>query len=119
MSASGGAAPEWTVTQTAAAVTIVRPFPDGSGEQKFVYKLTGESVNTNGRTTQTTRSRWDAGKLVTEGTQVTTTDQGTVNGTFKEVRSLDKDGSMHVETTRSINGGSPSTSVSVLSKKAK
>lgn len=108
----------WTITQTAAAITLVRPLPDGT-EQKFVYKLTGESVNTNGRTTLTTKSRWDGTKLVTEGTQVTTNDQGNIAGTFKETRWLDKDGSMHVETARVINGNTPVASVSVLNKKAK
>jgi hypothetical protein len=110
--------PEWTITQTPSAVTIVRPLPDGT-EQKYVYHLSGPSVNANARTTLTTTSHWDGAKLITEGKQVTTTDQGGVEGTFKESRWLDKDGAMHVETSRIINGGSPTTSVQVLAKKAK
>lgn len=120
MSPSGAAASplEWTITQTATAITLMRPLPDGSA-QKFTYKLAGESVNVNARTTLTTKSRWEGGKLVTEGTQVTTTDQGPIDGTFKETRWLDKDGSMHVETVRALSGNAPATVASVLSRKAK
>lgn len=109
------ATPEWTVTQTAASVLIVRPLPDGTS-QRFDYKLNGTSVNVNGRATLTSTSKWEAGKLVTEGTQVTATDQGEIKTTLKEVRWLDKDGAMHVETTRTING-EPTRSVVVLKKK--
>jgi hypothetical protein len=100
----GGGTPEWTITQTAAALTIVRPGPDGC-EQKIVYKLDGsESVNVNGRVTQKTKTTVAGGKIVTTGTQTVATDQGDVTSDFKEVRSLDKEGAMIVETTRVVNG---------------
>ena len=110
--AGTGAAPaEVTVTQTAAALTYERT--TASGPQKFVYKLDGsESVNVNGRSTLKTKSRWEGSTLVTEGTQSTASDQGAISGTFKETRSLDKDGSMIVETVR-VYEGAPSTATGV------
>jgi hypothetical protein len=112
------AAPQpWVLTQTETALTIVRDLGDGS-TRKWVYRLDrSESVNTVGRTTTTTRSRWDGGKLVTEGRQVIRTEQGDVSGTFKETRWLDKEGAMHVETTRALEGRAPGTTYLVLEKK--
>lgn len=104
---SGGSGPaEWVITQTSAALTIVRALPNGT-EQKYVYKLDGsESVNVNGRTTQKSRTTVSNGRLVTAGTQTVTTDQGELSSEFKEARWLDKDASMIVETTRTANGTS-------------
>ena len=119
VSSSGSAPAPWVVVQTATILTITRDFGDGSG-QKWVYKLDGgESINTNARTTTTTRSRWDGDRLITEGSQVTKTQEAEVAGTVKEVRWLDKDGSMHVETTRAIGGREPSTTFQVFDKQPK
>jgi hypothetical protein len=120
MSAVGATAPmPYVIKQTARELTITRDFGDGT-VQKWVYRLDGsESVNTNLRTTLTTRSTFTDGKLVTEGKQATKTDQAEVTGTFKEVRWIDKDGAMHVHTTRVMNGGAPTTSYQVLDKKTK
>jgi len=114
----GGAANlEWVITQTAAALTLTRSMADGS-LQKLIYKLDGsESVNVNGRTTQTTKTTVAAGKITTVGTQVVKTDQGDVTSQIKEVRSLDKDGAMVVETTRTIDGGSRTTTQVFVKKK--
>jgi hypothetical protein len=101
-----GAPPEVIVTQTDAALTIAR------GAQTLVYDLAGsERVNVNGRTTLKTRSHWEGSKLVTQGTQSTSSDQGPVEATFREVRSLDKDGAMIVETTRQFIGSAAVTNV--------
>jgi hypothetical protein len=117
--ARGGPAtpPEWRITQTAAALRAERALPNGT-TQTLVYKLDGsESTNANGRATLTTRSRWEGGKLVTEGTQLIATEQGPVAGTLKEVRWLDKEGSMVVETTRAIDENPPSTITQVFVRK--
>ena len=114
--AGGGAAPEWVITQTPAALTIVRALPDGA-QQKYVYKLDGsESVNVNGRTTQKTRTTVAGGRLTTIGSQTVTTDQGDVLSEIKEVRWLEKDGSMIVEMTRTVNE-SARTTTQVFAKK--
>lgn len=115
----GGPPPPYVIVQTKATLTITRALPDGA-EQKWVYTLDGsESTNTNARTTATTRSKFEAGKLVTEGTQVTTTDRGDVRGTFKEVRWIAADGSMHVQTTRAISGAEPAMTYQVFDRKGK
>ena len=116
MAAGGAAPPEWVITQTPAALTIVRALPDGT-QQKFVYKLDGsESVNVNGRTTQKTRTTVAGGRLTTVGSQSVTTDQGDVLSEIKEVRWLEKDGSMVVEMTRTVNE-SVRTTTQVFAKK--
>jgi hypothetical protein len=113
----GGGAPEWVIGQTAAAITITRALPDGTS-QKLVYKLDGsESVNVNGRTTQKTRSTVSGGRLTTTGTQTVSTDQGDVTSSMTEVRSLDADGSMVVELTRTVEGSGSRTTTTVYSKK--
>jgi hypothetical protein len=113
---AGGAA-EWTITQTAAALTITRGLPDGS-TQRLVYKLDGsESVGAYGRVTQKTRTTVAGGKFTTTGTQTVNTDQGDLTSQFKEVRWLDKDGSMVVEMTRLVEGSGSRTITTVLTKK--
>lgn len=117
MAASGAAPMPYVITQTPQAVTIARDLGDGAS-QKWVYKLDGsESVNVNARTTLTTRSAFAGDKLITEGKQVTKTEQAEVAGTFREVRWIDKDGAMHVETTRAMNGGAATTGYLVLDRK--
>jgi hypothetical protein len=104
LAGAGGGAPEWVIAQTASMLTISRALPDGSS-QRHVYKLDGsESVNVNGRTTQKSKSTVAAGKITTTGTQTVSTDQGDVSSEFRELRWLDKDGAMIVETTRTVNG---------------
>ena len=56
------------------------------------------------------------GKITTAGTQSVTTDQGEVASDFKEVRWLDKDGAMIVETTRTVNGSSRTTTTAYKKK---
>ena len=115
--AGGGATPEWVITQTPAALTIVRALPDGT-QQKYVYKLDGsESVNVNGRTTQKTRTTVTAGRLTTTGSQTVTSDQGDVLSELKELRWLEKDGSMVVELTRTVNESSRTTTQVFAKKK--
>jgi len=107
---------EQTITQSPAALTIERTVADE--HQKYVYKLDGtESVSVNGRSTLTTKSQWLADKFVTEGTQVTSTDRGTITNTFREIRTIEETGVMVVETTRKFDGGE-STSLQVLVKKS-
>jgi hypothetical protein len=111
-----GTLPEWTMVVSTATVTAERPA--AMGGQKYVYKLDGsESTNVNVRTTLTTKTRWDAGRLVTEGTQSTKTDQGDVVVKFREVRWLDRDGAMLIETTRQMEPNPPTTVTQVYVKK--
>jgi hypothetical protein len=108
--------PEYKVTLTATTLTVDRV--GVSTPQTYVYKLDGtESVNTVGPTTSKTKSHWDGAKLVTEGTRSVTTSQGDVSSSFKEVRSLEKDGAMLVEQTRQAPGQDPTTSYQVFVKK--
>ena len=112
----GGAPPSWVITQTPAALTIVRSLPDGI-EQRWVYKLDGsESINVNGRSTQKTRSTVAGGRISTAGTQTVTTGDGDVTSQIKEVRWLDKDGSMIVETTRSVEGSGARTTTQAFAR---
>jgi hypothetical protein len=120
------AVPAVRITQTAAAVTIDRV--SGQVWEKMVYKLDGsESVNANGRSTMKLKSRWEGARLLSEGrTETTLADnEGSISSTMKEIRSIDKDGVMVVETTRTVtatgiqigNNGKPSTSVLYFTKK--
>jgi len=114
---AAGAAAEWVIAQTATALTLTRALADGS-TQKLVYKLDGsESVNVNGRTTQTTKTTASAGKITTTGTQVVKTDQGDITSQITEVRSLDKDGAMVVETTRTFDESGSRTTTQVFVKR--
>jgi hypothetical protein len=113
---SAGTLPEWTMVVSTATVTAERPA--AMGGQKYVYKLDGsESTNVNVRTTLTTKTRWDAGRLVTEGTQSTKTDQGDVVVKFREVRWLDREGAMLIQTTRQMEPNPPTTVTQVYVKK--
>ena len=117
MSPSGAAtAPsEFKITQTAAALTIERTTP--AGPQKFVHKLDGsESVNINGRTTMTTKTRWQGATLVTEGTNVFAGQDGAMTIDLKEIRSIESDGTLLIVTTRTVEGNT-STSKQVLARK--
>jgi len=114
---AAGAVADWVITQTAAVLTLTRVVADGS-TQKLVYKLDGsESVNVNGRVTQTTKTAAHAGKITTTGTSVVKTDQGDITSQITEVRSLDKDGAMVVETTRAFDESGSRTTTQVFVKR--
>jgi hypothetical protein len=117
---AGGARPapsEITVRQTGGALTIA--YAQGDATRQIVYTLGGaESVNVSGSVTLKTTSRWDGVKLLTEGTQSVATSQGAVTATFKEVRFLEADGTMVIETTRQPEGNQATTSRQVYAKKA-
>lgn len=119
-SMSGGGAPGVTsvrITQTSSALTIERV--SGAAPEKVVYKLDGtESVNVTGRTTTKVTSRWDGARLVSEGTSETQISDGSgaVSATYKEVRWLDKDGSLVVETTRALAGQPPRVTTTYFKK---
>jgi hypothetical protein len=85
---------------------------------RFVYALDGtESVNRNGANTHTTRSRWEGERLVTEGTSFSKTSHGEVTRQFAEVRWLEPNGAMVVETTNKDEAGQTSTVTSVFWRK--
>jgi hypothetical protein len=127
--AGSGAAAVTTIriTQTRASLTIERVA--GQVWDKVVHKLDGtESVNTNSATTITLKSRWEGARLISEGTSRTPLPEGggTIASTVKEVRWLDKDGALVVETTRVTNpppsiqvsnAGKPVTRVQYFRKK--
>jgi hypothetical protein len=115
------------ITQTTTTLTIERVA--GQVWPKTVYRLDGaESTNVNGSSTQKLRSRWDGPRLVTEGTSETkfSDGSGSMSSTVKEVRWIDKDGTLVVETTRTItnsgpvvtsSGGKPIVSVQYFKKR--
>jgi hypothetical protein len=77
-----------------------RPWPVG-GPQHFVYKLDGSAnVNVIGSVTYRTTARWEAGRLIIEGTM---SSEGAVVGTVKEVRWLTADGDLAIVSTRVVN----------------
>lgn len=101
MSGGGGAggAVETVVTQSATSLTIERIM--GPVTQTYVHTFDGaENLNANGRVTTRTKSRWEGASLVTEGTSHVSTDAGEVVTSVREVRSLDPDGALVLETER-------------------
>jgi len=100
-----------TIAQTADTVTVDRV--SGQVLEKVVLKLDGtESVTTTSRATVKLKSRWDGARLVSEGSSETRLSDGSgvVAATLKEVRWIEKDGYMVVESTRvvaSSSGGQP------------
>ena len=108
-----------TLTQTAETIAIENapPFP-GWKPVRHVYHLTGkESVNHNGANTQTTRSRWEGSKLITEGTSFTETSQGESLWKLVETRWLDEKGRMIVETRTTDEAGTPNVVTKTFDKK--
>ena len=104
------------IRHTPAALTIERTFM--SSTIRYVYALDGtESVNHNGANTQTTRSRWDGGKLITEGTSYSSTSQGEFTWRYREVRWLDAKRAMVVETTNTDEAGKTSMVTCVFRQK--
>lgn len=114
------------ITQTPALITIDRV--SGQIFAKTNYRLDGgEAVTVIDAMTRKQKSRWEGTKLVSEGTgeTVLSDGSGSVKSTFKEVRWLDKDGTMVVESTRAVqpppgmqlgNGGAPRTTVQYFKK---
>ena len=95
----GGGAVEMRVAQSAAGLTIERIL--GPVTQTYVHSFDGaENLNVNGQVTMRTRSRWEGNSLVTEGTTHAVTERGEMTTTLKEVRSLDADGDLVVESER-------------------
>jgi hypothetical protein len=96
-----------TVKQSTDALDIRHepPMP-GLNARRYVYNLAGkESVNHNGANTQTTRSRWEGGLLVTEGTSYSETTAGESLWKFRETRALDARGRMIVEMRMTDEAG--------------
>jgi len=88
-----------TITQTAELLTIVQ---SGLGpERTTTYYLDGrESTNAAMRGEMKSTSKWDADKLVTDGSATMQTPNGERTVTIKEVRTLSKDGkTLTVSTT--------------------
>jgi hypothetical protein len=116
LSGGAGAPVEYHITQSDASLTMERML--GQTMQKFVHTFDGaENGNVNGRTTLRSRSRWDGSRLVTEGTQTVSTDSGDVTTKVREVRSLETDGTLVVETTWTTERGT-NTTKQVYTRKA-
>ena len=96
-----------TVTQSAETLDIqYEPPMPGLSARRYIYHLAGkESVNRNGANTQTTRSRWEGGTLVIEGTSYSETTAGEFLWKFRETRALDAKGRMIVETRMTDEAG--------------
>ena len=96
-----------TITQSAEIVDIQHEAPmPGLNRRRYVYNIGGkDSVNHNGANTQTTRSRWEKGSLVTEGTSHSETTAGESLWKLRETRSLDAHGRMIVETRMTDENG--------------
>ena len=115
------------IMQTSASMTIDRL--SGQIFAKTNFKFDGtEAVTVIDAMTRKQRSRWEGNKLVSDGTGETVLSDGTgsIKSTFKEVRWIDKDGTMVVETTRAVqpppgvqlgDGGAARTSVQYFKKK--
>ena len=108
-----------TITQTADSILIeMAPPRPGFNGLRHKYDLAGkESVNRNGANTQTTKSRWDGGKLITEGTSYSETSQGEFNWKYRETRWLDAKSRMVVETRTTDEAGKTNVVTRTFNKK--
>jgi hypothetical protein len=103
------------VRQTPGSLTTERH--SSVGTIVYVFQLDGsESTNKNGAMIMTTRSHWDASRLITEGREEQTTSQGYASWKFKEVRFLDAQGALVIDTTRTPSDGSTSMTHEVFIK---
>jgi hypothetical protein len=111
-----GPPPELSITQTADGLKIE---DIGSrGNRRVSYDLTGkEGVNRWGAITETTKTRWEGDKLVSEGTEYQITSHGETTWKVKTVRSLRPNGEMVLEETRLDEDGVSRTLVRVYRKK--
>jgi hypothetical protein len=115
---SEGTVPDCQITQTKSAITLDRV--DAASKQSYTYRLDGsESLNTVGTSITRTKSRWDGGTLIVEGTRSVTTSQGEVRSTFRDARSIDKDGAMVVEQVDQIVGQPTSVMYQVFVRQPK
>lgn len=103
------------ITQTAESIAIERNFRE---HVRHVHHFDGrEDKNRNGAQVHTTRTRWDGGKLVTEGTTFQSTSAGETYWKLKEVRWLTQKGELALETTRIDENGDASTVLRVYRRK--
>jgi hypothetical protein len=96
-----------TIKQTAELIDIEHepPFP-GWKPLRHVYNLAGkESVNNNGANTQTTKTRWDGKRLVTEGTSYSVTSAGESTWKYRQTLWLDAKGRLIMETRMADEAG--------------
>jgi hypothetical protein len=104
------------LTQTAERLTVERTFRDLV--TRMVYHFDGrEDVNRTGAQIHTTRSRWEGGKLITEGTIFQVTSDGETSWTLREVWWLTPKGEMALEVTRVDEDGRAGTVLRVFRKK--
>jgi hypothetical protein len=108
-----------TIKQTADAIVIeMAPPAPGFNGLRHAYDLSGkQSVNKNGANTQTTKSRWDGGKLVTEGTSFSETNQGEFHWKYVETRWMDAQGRMVLETKTTDESGKTNVVTRTFNKK--
>lgn len=107
------------ITQTPDVLTIEQQ--SETRTRRIAFRLDGtESRNLVIPFTVTTRSRWEAGRLVSEGTQTLIEGAAPASSSaFREVRWLEPDGTMIVETTRvSMPGTDAATRRVVYTRKA-
>ena len=98
-----GGSVETRVSQSAAGLTIERIM--GPVTQTYIHSFDGsENLNVNGHVTMRTKSRWEGNSLITEGTTHVSTDNGELTTAVKEIRSLDADGALVLETERITDG---------------
>ena len=112
-----GPPPELSITQSADALTIEEI--GSRGNRRVVYNLVGQQgVNKWGAITETTKTRWEGEKLVTEGTEYQVTSHGETTWKVKTARSLRPSGELVVEETRIDEDNDSRTLVRVYRKKA-
>lgn len=112
----GGFGPTFTATQDDKTLTITRTTQNG--EVKTVYNLDGSdsknmAMGRGGQTEQISHAKWDGANLVITRSQ----DMGGTAVEIKQTFSIDKDGTLWIETTRPGQDGNP-VSTKVQYKKA-
>ena len=106
---------ETVITQTPDQLIIERDFIE---RVRHVHHLDGrEDRNRNGAQVHTTRTRWEGGRLVTEGATVQVTSHGETSWQVKEVRWLTPKGELALETTRIDEAGDTRTVYQVFQRK--
>lgn len=112
----GAVAEPLKITQTPERLIVERTFRDQV--TRMAYDFDGrENVNRTGAQIHTTRSRWEAGKFLTEGSIFQATTQGETSWKLREVRALTPRGEMVVEVTRVDEDGNSTTVTRVFRKK--
>jgi hypothetical protein len=103
------------ITQSADAITIERNFIE---HVRHVHHFDGrEDTNRNGAQVHTTRTRWERGRLITEGMTFQSTSQGETYWKIREVRAKTPKGELAVETTRVDEHGEARTIYQVYRRK--